>query len=85
MDLSGPALTGGTLNVGNVRTGGSSSTTLTITNNGTATTLRGAVQNSTAPSVALTAPDFVLTPGGGSATVTISYTGLTAGSLAGQS
>ena len=85
MDLSGPALSGGTLNVGNVRTGGSSATTLTITNNGTATTLRGAVQNGSAPSVALSAPDFVLTPGGGSATVTISYTGLTAGSLAGQS
>ena len=85
MDLSGPALSGGTLNVGNVRTGGSSSTTLTITNNGTTTTLRGAVQNGSAPSVALSTPDFVLTPGGGSATVTISYTGLTAGSLAGQS
>ncbi|MBS0479357.1 MAG: choice-of-anchor D domain-containing protein [Proteobacteria bacterium] len=85
MDLSGPALSGGTLNVGNVRTGGSSSTTLTITNNGAATTLRGAVQNSAAPSVALSTPDFVLTPGGGSTTVTISYTGLTAGSLAGQS
>ncbi|MBY0519170.1 MAG: choice-of-anchor D domain-containing protein, partial [Sphingomonas sp.] len=84
-DLSGPALTGNTLNVGNVRTGGSSSTTLTITNNGTETTLRGAVQNGSAPSVALSGADFVLNPNGGNATVTISYTGLAAGSLAGQS
>lgn len=84
-DLSGPALSGNTLNVGSVRTGGSSSTTLTITNNGTETILRGAVQNGSAPSVALSASDFVLNPNGGSTTVTISYTGLTAGSLAGQS
>jgi PEP-CTERM motif len=84
MDLSGPALSGGILNVGNVRTGGSSSTTLTITNNGTATTLRGAVQNALAPSVALTGADWVIGPNGGSTNVTISYTGLTAGSLSGQ-
>ena len=85
MDLSGPALNGNTLNVGSVRTGGSSSTTLTITNNGTQTVLRGAVQNGSAPSVALSSPNFVLNPNGGNSTVTISYTGITAGSLSGQS
>ncbi len=83
--LSGPGLTGSTLNVGNVRTGGSSATTLTITNNGTMTNLRGAVQNTNAPSVALTGADFSAAHGGGTATVGISYTGLIAGSLAGQS
>jgi hypothetical protein len=82
--LSGPGLSGTTLNVGNVRTGGSSATTLTITNNGTSTNLIGAVQNSSAPSVALTGADFQAAHGGGTATVGISYTGLTAGSLAGQ-
>ncbi len=84
MDLSGPAFSGGILNVGNVRTGGSSSTTLTITNNGTATTLRGAVQNTLAPSVALAGADWVIGPNGGNTTVTISYTGAAAGSLSGQ-
>jgi len=83
-DLSGPALVGNTLNVGNVRIGGSSSTTLTVTNNGTATTLRGAVQNTNAPSVALANADFVVGPNGGANTTTISYTGTTAGSLNGQ-
>jgi hypothetical protein len=85
MDLSGSALSGNTLNVGNVRTGGSSSTDLTITNHGTETTLRGAVQNTNAASVQLTGPDFVVGPNGGNHTVTISYTGTQAGSLAGQS
>ena len=84
MDLSGVALSGNVLNVGNVRTGGASSTVLTITNNGTLTTLRGAVQNGNAPSVALTGADWVIGPNGGSTNVTISYTGLAAGSLAGQ-
>ena len=83
--LSGPNLVGNTLNVGNVRTGGSSSTTLTITNNGTDTVLRGAVQNGSAPSVALSNANFVLNPNGGSSTATISYTGVAAGSLSGQS
>jgi hypothetical protein len=84
MDLSGPGLSGLTLDVGNVRTGGSSSTNLTITNNGLSTTLRGAVQNTNAPSVALAGADWVAGPNGGSADVGISYTGLSAGSLAGQ-
>jgi hypothetical protein len=82
-ELSGPALSGGVLDVGNVRIGGSSSTTLTITNGGALTTLRGAVQNTDAASVALSGPNFVLAPGA-SATATISYTGTNAGSLAGQ-
>ena len=85
MDLSGPELSGSTLNVGNVRIGGSSSTTLTVTNNGDDTILRGAVQNTNAPSVALSNANFTLNPKGGSSTTTISYTGTTAGSLAGQS
>ncbi len=84
MDLSGPALSGNVLNVGNVRTGGSSSTVLTITNNGTQTTLRGAVQNSNAPSVQLTGADWAIGPNGGHTDVTISYTGTQAGSLSGQ-
>ena len=42
------------------------------------------MQNTSAPSVALTGADFTANHGGGSATVGISYTGLTAGSLAGQ-
>jgi hypothetical protein len=82
--LSGPGLSGNTINVGNVRTGGSSATTLTITNNGTSTNLIGAVQNTNAPSIALSGADFQAAHGGGSASVGISYTGLTAGSLAGQ-
>ena len=48
MDLSGLDLSGNTLDVGKVRTNGStgsSSTTLTITNNGSSTDLIGAVQN----------------------------------------
>jgi hypothetical protein len=84
VDLSGPALSGGVIDVGNVRTGGSSSTTLTITNNGTATNIVGAVQNTGAPSIAISNPDFAAAHGGGSATTTLSYTGTVAGSLAGQ-
>ena len=85
MDLSGPNLSGNTLDVGNVRVGGSSSTTLTVTNNGSQTILRGAVQNTNASSVALNNANFVLNPNGVSSTATISYTGTTAGSLSGQS
>jgi|GEM_PF-1512397 len=85
MDLSGAALSGNVLDVGDVRTGGSSATILTITNNGLATILRGAVRNSNAPSINLSAQDWVLNPNGGSTGITISYTGTSAGSLAGQS
>ena len=84
MDLSGPALAGGVLNVGNVRTGGGSSTTLTITNNGTLTNLIGAVQNTNAPSIALTGADWTAAANGGSANVGISFTGVLAGALTGQ-
>ena len=84
-DLSGPALSGNTINAGNVRTGGSSSTTLTITNNGTVTNIVGAVKNNNAPSIAISNQDFTAAHGGGSATVTLSYTGKTAGALTGQS
>ncbi|QXQ07483.1 choice-of-anchor D domain-containing protein [Sphingosinicellaceae bacterium] len=84
MDLSGSGLSGNTLNVGSVRTGGSSSTNLTITNNGVSTNLIGAVQNGNAPSVALSVTDFTAAHGGGTAVIGISYTGLLAGSLAGQ-
>ena len=84
MDLSGSGLSGNTLNVGSVRTGGSSSTNLTITNNGVSTNLIGAVQNGNAPSVALSATDFTAAHGGGTAVIGVSYTGLLAGSLAGQ-
>ena len=84
-DLSGPALSASTIDVGNVRTGGSSSTSLTITNNGTATNIIGAVQNTNAPSIALSDQDFTAAHGGGSATVMLSYTGTMAGALTGQS
>jgi formylmethanofuran dehydrogenase subunit C len=84
-DLSATGLTGNTLNVGNIRIGGSTQIALTITNNGTATTLRGAVQNGNAPGVSLANADFVAGPNGGSAVTTISFTSGTAGSLAGQS
>ena len=84
-DLSATGLTGDTLNVGNIRIGGSTQIALTITNNGTATTLRGAVQNGNAPGVSLANADFVAGPNGGSAVTTISFTSGTAGSLAGQS
>jgi hypothetical protein len=88
--LSGPDFNSvsQTLNVGNVRTGGTSSTTLTESNPGTETILRGAVQNNGNASVALTNTDFVLNPNSANAnTTTISYaTSATAkaGSLAGQ-
>jgi hypothetical protein len=85
VDLSGPAVSGGTIDVGNVRTGGSSSTTLTITNNGAATNIVGAIQNTNAPDIALSKQDFTAAYGGGSATTTLSYTGTQAGSLAGES
>ncbi|MEO7158888.1 MAG: choice-of-anchor D domain-containing protein [Vicinamibacterales bacterium] len=84
MNLSGPALSGGTLNLGNVRTGGLSSTTLTITNNGTLTNLVGAVKNTGAPGVTLTGADWTANAGGGFANVGISFAGTTAGSLVGQ-
>ena len=83
-DLSGPGLTGSTLNVGNVRLGGSSSTTLTITNNGTLTTLRGAVESPASNTVNISSSNFVVGPNGGNTTVTLSYTGTQAGSLGGQ-
>ena len=83
--LSGAGLSGNTLNVGNVRLGGTSSTTLTITNNGTATTLRGAVESATTNTVSVSSANFVVAANGGSTNVTLSYTGTTAGSLAGQS
>ena len=85
MDLSAPGLVGNVLSVGNVRVGGSTTTQLTVTNNGLQTTLRGAVQNVNAPGVSLSQPDFVVGPNGGSAIVTIGFSGNTAGSLAGQS
>ena len=84
MDLSGPTLSGTTIDVGSVRSGGSSSTTLTITNNGTVTNIVGAVQNTGAPSVVLTGADFFAFHGGGHAAVGLSFTGTHAGSLAGQ-
>ncbi len=83
-DLSGPALAGGVLNLGAIRVGGATSTNLTITNNGTETTLRGAVQNSAAPGVTLGSPNFVIGPNGGSAVVSVNFAGASAGSLAGQ-
>ena len=83
-DLSAPGLVGTVLSVGNVRVGGSTTTALTITNNGTLTTLRGAVQNGSAPGVSLSNADFVVGANGGSAVVTIGFNGITAGSLAGQ-
>ncbi|WP_375391559.1 choice-of-anchor D domain-containing protein [uncultured Sphingomonas sp.] len=85
-DLSGAGLNlaDSTLNVGNVRLGGTSSTTLTITNNGTLTTLRGAVESPVTNTVAISSSNFVVGPNGGSTDVTLSYTGTQAGSLSGN-
>ena len=83
--LSGSGYGNGTLNVGNVRVGQSTSASLTVTNNGTSTELRGAVQNTNAPGVTLANADFAIAAGGGSSTTTIGFSGTTAGSLAGQS
>ncbi len=84
MDLSGPALTGNTLNLGNIRNAGATSTGLTITNNGASTNLIGAVQNTSAPGVTLTGANWTAAAGGGTANVTINFAGTSAGSLAGQ-
>ncbi len=83
-DLSGPDFAGGILDLGNIRVGEATSTGLTITNNGTLTTLRGAVQNSSAPGVTLGTPDWVIGPNGGSAVVTVNFAGGAAGDLTGQ-
>ena len=83
-DISGPDFAGGVLDLGAIRVGGATSTDLTITNNGTLTTLRGAVQNSAAPGVTLGSPDFVIGPNGGAAVVSVNFAGVAAGSLAGQ-
>ena len=83
-DISGPDFSGGMLDLGSIRVGGATSTQLTITNNGTLTTLRGAVQNDLAPGVTISSPDFVLGPNGGSAIATVNFVGSQAGSLAGQ-
>ncbi len=82
--LSAPGLSGNTLDLGNLRVGGANQTVLTVTNNGTLTTLRGAVQNGSAPGVSLSNTDFVIGPNGGSSAATISFAGAVAGSLAGQ-
>jgi hypothetical protein len=90
MDLSGADLSGNTLDVGKVRTNGStgsSSTTLTITNNGTSTNLIGAVQNTGAPSILLnggsSGADWTAAHGGGTANITVAFTGVSAGMLTG--
>ncbi|MBK6721017.1 MAG: choice-of-anchor D domain-containing protein [Sphingomonadales bacterium] len=84
MNLSGAGLSGNNLNVGNVRIGGTSGTTLTITNNGASTNLIGAVKNSAAPGISLTGADWTAAAGGGTANVGLSFNGVAAGSLAGQ-
>ena len=83
LNLSGSGLTGDTLNVGNVRLGNSSSTTLTIANGGTLTTLRGAVESPVTNTVSISSSNYALAAGA-STNVTLSYTGTTAGSLSGN-
>jgi hypothetical protein len=82
--LSATGLTGTTLDLGVTRVGSDATRTLTITNNGTDTMLRGAVTTTNAPGVTVAAPDFAVAAKGGTQAVTIGY-GVTSGSLAGQS
>jgi hypothetical protein len=62
--LSAAGLFAGILALPAVRVGGTTQQTLTITNSGTTTVLRGAIQNDSAPGVGIGSPDFVITAGG---------------------
>ncbi|TRW17262.1 beta strand repeat-containing protein [Glacieibacterium frigidum] len=81
--LSATGLSGSTLDLG-VQRVGAATRTLTITNLGTETTLRGAVQNTNAASVSVTGADFVVAANGGTADATLAY-GSVSGDFAGQS
>jgi hypothetical protein len=81
--VSSPRLSGNTLDFGAMRVGAQVSTSLVVSNAGTLTTLRGAVQNTAAPGVAVTSPDFVLAPGGASHSSTLTFSGTKAGIVSG--
>lgn len=83
-NVSGPNLAGDVINFGAMRVGGRASTSLTLSNTGALTTLRGAVQNSRAPNVKVTNADFVLAAGGPVHTASLTFTGSTAGRYSGQ-
>ncbi len=80
--VSGPKLAGNVVNFGAMRVNGSAATTLTVTNAGGETTLRGAVESNTS---LLTLQNFIfgLTPGA-SQTAILTFSGKTAGAYDGQ-
>lgn len=77
--VTGPALTGNVINFGAMRVGGAALTSLTVTNTGGLTTLRGAVQSNGAPNVTVSGADFVLGAGGASNTASLRFSGTTSG------
>ena len=86
--LSGAGITNGgsatpTLDIGTMRVGGSTSRTVTVNNGGTSTTLRGAVDTSSASGITTLTPTFVV-GSGGSSDVAFNFTASAAGSLSGQ-
>ncbi|WP_199555423.1 choice-of-anchor D domain-containing protein [Sandaracinobacteroides hominis] len=87
--LSGEGLTSGQtanpfLDFGGLRAGESKTVTITITNTGTQTMLRGAVQGLNAPGVAVDGGQSFAILAGGTSTFNVTYVG-SAGSLSGQS
>lgn len=78
--LSAAGLVASILTLPAIRVGGTTQQTLTITNSGTTTTLRGAIQNGSAPGVGVGSPDFVIAAGG-SATSTISVSNAVSGAF----
>ncbi len=78
--LSAAGLVASVLSLPAIRVGGTTQQTLTITNSGTTTTLRGAIQNGSAPGVAIGSPDFVIAAGG-TATSTISVSNAVSGAF----
>lgn len=80
--LSGPRLAGTVIDFGAMRVNGKATTTLTVTNTGGQTVLRGGVKSSNS---ALTASNFIfaLAPGA-SSTSTLTFSGATSGAYYGQ-
>ncbi len=80
--VGGPGLSGNVINFGAMRVNGTAGTTLSVTNSGGLTTLRGAVQ---ANNTAISLKNFIfgLAPGA-SQTATLTFSGKTAGAYFGQ-
>ena len=86
--VTGALISGGTLDLGNVHTNGTTNTTIDITNTGTTgPVLRGAVQNTgiTSSAITLAAGNYGPLALGATTTANLSYNSATAGSLSGQS